>query len=317
MAKIIFFGTPQFAVPSLDALIRNGHQVVAVVTSVDKPAGRGLKLKSSPVKEFALLHHLDILQPVKLNEAAFISKLQSYQADLFVVVAFRMLPESVWNMPPWGTYNVHSSLLPLYRGAAPINRAIMDGCHQTGVTTFKLKHEIDTGEVLLQAQTTIGPDETAGELHDRLMGMGAALLVDTIALIESGKAEPVPQDSLNQNRIPLPMAPKIFSHDCEIQWDWDALRIHNLVRGLSPFPGAFTTLVGLDGKNQKIKVFKCAMTSTTSICKPGTIKVKSDQLFIATGSVDLQILELQLEGKKRMHTGDFLRGNNLTQSSMR
>jgi methionyl-tRNA formyltransferase len=192
----------------------------------------------------------------------------------------------------------------------------MDGCLQTGVTTFKLKHEIDTGEVLLQAQTSIGPDETAGELHDRLMDMGAEILVNTIALIESGKAKPIPQASLNQNGIPLPLAPKIFSSDCKIQWAMEATRIHNLIRGLSPFPGAFTTMIGMDGKSQMIKVFRSAVTSSASISKPGTIKVISDQLFVSTGTNDIQILELQLEGKKRMHAGDFLRGYNLTQSCL-
>lgn len=314
MANIVFFGTPQFAVPSLEALLQQGHHLSAVVTSPDKPAGRGLKLKSSPVKETAWLHQIPVLQPMRLSDPAFINTLAALKADLFVVVAFRMLPEVVWNMPPMGTYNVHSSLLPAYRGAAPINRAIMDGCSETGVTTFKLKHEIDTGGVLLQEKTAIGDNETAGELHDRLMMMGAALLVKTVSMIENGNAQPIPQESMGLEIDQLAKAPKIFSADCKISWSAHDAAIHNLIRGLSPFPGAFTHLKSSEGNIQTFKIYRSVLTGALSHSKPGTIKVSNGRFLVSTGNHDIEVLEIQLEGKKRMTASEFLRGNPLTNS---
>jgi len=317
MARIVFFGTPQFAVPSLEALVQNGHDIAAVVTAPDKPAGRGLQLKHSPVKAFALLHSIPVLQPLKLSDPSFLDSLRILNADLFIVVAFRMLPESVWNMPPAGTYNVHSSLLPSYRGAAPINRAVMDGCTKTGVTTFKLKHEIDTGGIILQQETLIGEDETAGELHDRLMLMGAEILVDTVEMIVAGKSNPVPQEQLATDITTLPVAPKIFSSDCSIHWDHSDNQVHNLIRGLSPFPGAYTHLVQENGAKQMLKVFKTAKSDLPSKLNPGELQVSNGKLYVGTESGALQILELQLEGKKRMPAADFLRGNNIERSILK
>lgn len=317
MARIIFFGTPGFAVPSLQALVNSGHDVVAVVTAPDKPAGRGLKLKVSPVKEVALNLNIPILQPLKLNEQGFIDSLKPLNAELFIVVAFRMLPESVWNMPPLGTYNVHSSLLPNYRGAAPINRAIMDGCETTGVTTFKLRHEIDTGSIILQQETPIGENETAGELHDRLMLMGAELLVKTLDHILSGTANPIPQEQLISEHSKLASAPKIFSMDCEVHWENTATQIHNQIRGLSPFPGAFSHLIHANGMQQVVKLYRTKLHAENISNKPGSIQVSNGKLVVQTGTTAIEILELQLEGKKRMAVADFLRGNNIEGCSMK
>lgn len=317
MARIVFFGTPGFAVPSLEALVKTGHDIAAVVTAPDKPAGRGLKLKFSPIKELALSLSIPVLQPLKLSDPAFIESLKSLNADLFIVVAFRMLPESVWNMPPHGTYNVHSSLLPTYRGAAPINRAVMDGCTKTGVTTFKLRHEIDTGGIILQQETTIGEDETAGELHDRLMLMGADLLVKTVELVVSGTANPIPQDQLVKDFTELASAPKIFSSDCQVQWKKSATQLHNQIRGLSPFPGAFTYLVHENGLQQVVKIYRSKLHPEIVSNEPGHLQISNGKLFIQTGTTAIEILELQLEGKKRLVAAEFLRGNNIQGCLMR
>ncbi|MFM7177212.1 MAG: methionyl-tRNA formyltransferase [Bacteroidota bacterium] len=311
MARIVFFGTPGFAVPSLEVLVEYGHEIAAVVTAPDKPAGRGLKLKFSPIKELALSLNIPVLQPIKLSEQSFIDSLKSINAELFIVVAFRMLPESVWNMPPLGTYNVHSSLLPNYRGAAPINRAIMDGCNNTGVTTFKLRHEIDTGGIILQQETIIGTDETAGELHDRLMMMGADILIKTVELVTSGTANPIPQEQLILESTTLASAPKLFSSDCQLHWENSAIQLHNQIRGLSPFPGAFTHLVHENGLQQVVKMYRSKLHLDIISNKPGCIHIADGKLMVQTGTTAIEILELQLEGKKRMATTDFLRGNNI------
>src|SRR6476619_5200817 len=244
--RIIFMGTPEFAVASLDALVQAGCNIVGVITAPDKPAGRGMKLQESAVKQYAITKELKVLQPDKLKNAQFLEELKELNADLQVVVAFRMLPEVVWNMPPMGTINVHGSLLPQYRGAAPINWAIINGEKETGVTTFKLQHEIDTGDILLQETIPVGENETAGEIHDRMKEIGAQLLVRTIEELASGRLKEQPQVKSTNSKIPdtsdLKHAPKIFTETCRLDWNKSATEIHNLIRGLSPFPGAFTFL---------------------------------------------------------------------------
>lgn len=235
--RIVFLGTPEFAVKSLDALVKGGYNIVGVVTMPDKPAGRGHKMLHSAVKEYALAHNLYLMQPARLKDETFIAQLRSLQADLFIVIAFRMLPEVVWQMPRMGTFNLHASLLPRYRGAAPINRAVMNGDTETGVTTFMLRHEIDTGDILAQERTPIGPDEPVGDVHDRLMDIGARLTLDTVGHIIAGDLTPIPQESLLQGEEPTP-APKIYKEDCLIDWNRPARQVHNHVRGLSPYPAA-------------------------------------------------------------------------------
>ena len=301
--RIIFMGTPEFAVASLDALIKAGYNIVAVVTAPDKPAGRGLKMHESAVKQYALANRLPILQPVKLKDPDFIQALQQLEADLQIVVAFRMLPEVVWNMPALGTINLHGSLLPQYRGAAPINWAVINGEKETGVTTFKLKHEIDTGNILLQRSFPIGDDETAGEVHDRMKTIGAELLVVTVKGLASGTLKESPQDTLS-NDIALKHAPKIFTETCVINWHQPVSEIHNLIRGLSPFPGA---LAKLDSK--VLKIYKSSIELKQHHDAPGSVKTdgKNFLKFAATNGY-VHILDLQLEGKKRMAIDDFLRG---------
>lgn len=303
--RIIFMGTPEFAVASLDALVNAGFTIVAVVTAPDKPAGRGMQLQQSAVKKYASEKNLPVLQPEKLKDPGFIAQLQELKADLQIVVAFRMLPEIVWNMPPMGTINLHGSLLPQYRGAAPINWAVINGEKETGVTTFKLKHEIDTGNILLQDRFSIGPDETAGEVHDRMKLIGANLLVQTIKGLASGSLQENPQEVLIQNTT-LKHAPKIFTETCIINWEETSLQIYNRIRGLSPFPGALTKL---DGKVLKIYKSKADYQHPTS---PGTI-ITDGKTFLKFATIDgyIHVLELQLEGKKKMLIEDFLRGYRL------
>jgi methionyl-tRNA formyltransferase len=318
---IIFMGTPEFAVSSLDALIEAGFAIVGVVTAPDKPAGRGLKMNESPVKKYAVKHGLKILQPEKLKNAEFLSELRSLNADLQVVVAFRMLPEVVWNMPPKGTINVHASLLPQYRGAAPINWAIINGEKETGVTTFKLQHEIDTGNVLLQEKIEIGDDETAGELHDRMKEIGAKLLVDTIAGLLEGTLEEKPQSSIvnrqssietsdvplttDDSRLtPLRHAPKITTQTCQIDWQQPADEIHNLIRGLSPYPAAYTEL-----GDKTLKVFRSEKEHAPPTSRPGRWETdRKSYLKFACRDGYIHVKDVQLEGKKRMSVEDFLRG---------
>lgn len=311
--KIVFFGTPDFAVPSLEILVKNGYDIAAVVTAPGKPAGRGLEIRQPPVKIAAEKLNLRILQPVKLSDAAFLAELQSLNADLFIVVAFRMLPESVWRMPPKGTFNLHSSLLPQYRGAAPINRAIMNGETVTGVTTFFLRHEIDTGNIIFREETSIGPDETAGELHDRLMQIGADLVLKTVQAIENNSVTPIPQEQIISDTTLL-HAPKIFQDDCKINWNRPAANVHNMIRGLSPFPGAFTLIRSADGTEVKLKIYKSSVPSTGPDISTGEFTVASSRLYIGCSDKPIEILELQQEGKRRMTSHDFVKGFRVEKS---
>lgn len=302
--SIVYMGTPEFAVAPLKALLLAGYSVKAVVTVEDKPAGRGQKLQMSAVKEFAIEQNLPVLQPSKLKDPSFIQQLQELNADLFVVVAFRMLPEVVWSMPRLGTLNLHGSLLPKYRGAAPINYAVINGEKETGVTTFFIKHEIDTGEVLLQHKLEIGPDETAGELHDRLMTIGADLVVQTVDGILKHTIQPIPQDLI---LIQPSHAPKIFKQDCKIDCSRNPVELFNLIRGLSPFPAAFLEFLKKDGTVGSLKVFKCTISPGEPI--PGTILTDGRSfLKIGVNGGFLSLLDVQLAGKKRMKIEEFLRG---------
>lgn len=303
--RIIFLGTPDFAAESLRQLVESGVLVVAVITAPDRPKGRGKKLGTSAVKDYALEANLPILQPTNLKSKDFISELESYKADLQIVVAFRMLPEVVWNMPRLGTFNLHASLLPQYRGAAPINWAIINGEKKTGVTTFFLKHEIDTGEIIFQEEEPILEDDSVGSLYIRLMNKGAQLVVKTVRAVESGTYPQVPQIT-DQD---LKEAPKIFKEDCKIDWNQPAKKINNFIRGLSPYPAAWTFLEG-----KVLKVFSVA-NSEEKVSR-GIGEFESDgktYLRVATGYGVLEINDLQIEGKKRMTTEEFLRGYKLTE----
>ncbi len=301
--RIVFMGTPEFAVASLDALLNAGCNIVGVITALDKPAGRGMKITQSAVKKYAVEKRLNILQPEKLKNPEFLDQLKSLNANLQVVVAFRMLPEVVWNMPPMGTINVHGSLLPQYRGAAPINWAIINGEKQTGVTTFKLQHQIDTGDILLNKTIEIGPDENAGELHDKMKMAGAKLLVKTIEGLAKGTLLEKPQQSIAKEEE-LKHAPKIFTETCVINWEKPSHEIHNLVRGLSPFPGALTKLNG-----KILKIYRSSVEIVFHELTPGTVETDQKKyLKFATSNGYIHVLDLQLEGKKRMLVEDFLRG---------
>lgn len=299
-------GTPEFAVASLDALVNAGFNIVGVITAPDKPAGRGMKLTKSAVKKYAVQKGLHILQPEKLKSPLFLEELKTLCADLQVVVAFRMLPEVVWNMPPFGTINLHGSLLPQYRGAAPINWAIINGEKETGVTTFKLQHEIDTGNILLQEKIPIGEDETAGELHDRMKETGAALLVKTVQRIADKTIESIPQNK-TEDAGELKHAPKIFTETCIIDWNKTCAEIHNLIRGLSPHPGAITKL-----NNRILKVYRSRKEEILHNDACGKIVTDNKTyLKFACSNGYIVVTELQPEGKKRMLTEDFLRGNKI------
>jgi methionyl-tRNA formyltransferase len=300
--SIVFMGTPEFAVASLDALVKAGCNIVAVITAPDKPAGRGMRITESAVKKYALEHGLNILQPEKLKSPDFIDQLKALKADLQIVVAFRMLPEIVWNMPSMGTINLHGSLLPQYRGAAPINWAVINGEKETGVTTFKLQHAIDTGDILLQERFPIGEDDNAGDVHDRMKDIGAALLVKTVKGLASGTLNEIPQDNLNEAE--LKHAPKIFTETCKIDWSLPAERIYNLIRGLSPFPGAYTSL-----KDKMLKIYKASKEITLVTSSPGEVQTdgKTYLKFTCTNGY-IHALEIQLEGKKKMNIEDFLKG---------
>lgn len=304
--RIIFMGTPAFAVASLAALVDSGCNVVAVITAPDRPSGRGMKLQPSAVKEYAESRSIPVLQPTNLKSQDFLQKLQSYQATLQVVVAFRMLPEVVWVMPPKGTFNLHASLLPQYRGAAPINHAIINGELDTGVTTFFLQHQIDTGNIILQQRTPIGPSETAGALHDRLMTIGACLVVETVQQIAQGTVTTRPQ-------IVTPVlheAPKIFKEHCRIDWNRSVSDVFNLVRGLSPYPSAFTMLVK-DGEEVGLKVLRAELANEPNDARPGAIKTDGQtQLYVGCADGWLSLLEVQLAGKRSMPIGEFLKGFN-------
>lgn len=317
--KIVFFGTPEFAVASLDRLVRDGADIAAVVTMPDKPAGRGHKMLHSAVKTYALEHNLPLLQPVKLKDPEFVEALRAINADLFIVIAFRMLPEVVWAMPPMGTFNLHASLLPRYRGAAPINRAVMNGDTETGVTTFFLKHEIDTGDILRQEKISIGPDENAGSVHDRLMALGAELTADTVAHIALGDLQPMPQDELSTKYEPCP-APKIFKETCRVEWGATARELHNFVRGLAPYPAAWTELTADSELLTAIKILKASVAKDVRALAPGQLDiVDNKRIIVGTGSDSeaLEILELQPSGKRAMTAEAFLRGFRMPEGALR
>lgn len=311
--RIVFMGTPDFAVGSLKRLVENGYNVVAVVTQPDKPVGRhGSVLRASAVKEYALEHGLPVLQPVKMKDEAFLEELRGYDADLQVVVAFRMLPEVVWAMPRFGTFNVHAALLPQYRGAAPINWAVINGETTTGVTTFFLDHDIDTGKIIMQREFPIPDDADVEYVYDGLMELGAGICQDTVDLVieKDGDVPAQPQ----REDLPLHAAPKIFKETCEIDWTLPAKRVYDFVRGLSPYPGTWTTLSPrgeAEGKNAAsvLKVFRTAKTNVAiGGAAPGTLKAEHGRLLVATGDEWLEIVELQAAGKKRMAARDFLNG---------
>jgi len=302
--RIIYMGTPEFAVPSLQILVEQGFHIVAVITAPDKPKGRGQKLATSPVKDYAVSQEIPVLQPTNLKNPDFIEELRSYQASLQIVVAFRMLPEVVWDMPEIGTFNLHASLLPQYRGAAPINWAIINGEKKTGVTTFFLKHEIDTGHVIFQEEETIEEADTVGDLYPRLMEKGARLVLKTVKAIQSGDYPQLPQNEDQE----IKHAPKIFKETCEINWNKPSQAVYDFIRGLSPYPAAWTTLNGT-----QFKIFGAEKLDGKHVGdKPGDMDSDNKTyLHIQTGDRALAITELQMQGKKRMKIEDFLRGNKV------
>ncbi len=310
--KIVFLGTPDFAVESLRRIHEGGYNIVGVVTMPDKPAGRGHKLLQSPVKQYAVANNLHLMQPPKLKAPEFIDKLRSLNADLFIVIAFRMLPEIVWSMPPLGTFNLHASLLPKYRGAAPINWAVINGDTETGVTTFFLKHEIDTGDIIRRESIEIKPEDNVGDVHDRLMMLGADLTIDTIEHIIAGDLKPIPQDSLTAGIEPTP-APKIFKETCLIDWNRTATEVHNLVRGLSPYPAAWFEIETSASQPLTIKVFETkVLPNDNANLHPGKISTPGgNRLIVDCADARIEILSLQASGKKRMPTADFLRGTQI------
>ena len=307
--RIIFMGTPEFAVASLEALVQAKFDVVAVVTVADKPAGRGQVLQESPVKKFAIANNIPVLQPLNLKDPAFIATLASYKADLQFVVAFRMLPEQVWNMPRLGTYNLHGSLLPRYRGAAPINHAILNGDTESGVTTFKLQHAIDTGSILLQAKQAISEDMSAGELHDKLMAIGANLVVKTAQLIKESDEKHSPLNFSVQKDEDATHAPKIFKEHCKINWQQSSAKILNQIRGLSPYPTAFTSIGSESPGSKLLKIFRARIDlQQTAALTKGAICCNADRMWVAANDAWIELLEVQLEGKKKMPVVEFLKG---------
>ena len=307
--RIVFLGTPDFAVASLKALVENNFNVVGVVTMPDKKSGRGMKVQESAVKKYALEKGLTLLQPENLKDESFQLELEELNPDLQIIVAFRMLPASVWQLPKFGTFNLHGSLLPNYRGAAPINWAVMNGEKETGVTTFFLEHEIDTGEIIDFAKVEIGSNETAGELHDKLMSIGADLVVKTTRKIMNGSVSTQKQDDILQGQKPK-LAYKIFKDTCRINWQDEVDHVYNHIRGLSPYPAAFSNLQFLDGKEMGLKIFKAEKSDQK--LSPGVIKTDGKKvLYIGCGNGSIQVHELQLAGKKRMPVQNFLQGINL------
>ena len=306
--RIVFLGTPGFAVGCLKTLVDAGKNVVGVVTSPDRPAGRGYKLKASEVKEYALSQNLPVLQPEKLKDDNFLEELKAWNADLFVVVAFRMLPEQVWDMPPRGTFNLHASLLPQYRGAAPINWALVNGEKKTGVTTFFLDHKIDTGEIIMQSEVEITKNMNAGELHDLLMDKGSELILDTVKAIEEGKANPKAQ---NTEGIEINKAPKIFKENSIIDWSQSAQEVHNLVRGMAPYPTAHCRVINPDGKELGLKILETRLSEKEIPLKK--VVEEDNRIFVGCGVKSVELMQLQLEGKKRMDAETFLRGNKLSE----
>lgn len=309
--RIAYFGTPEFAASQLEAILKAGYEVAVVITMPDKPAGRGRQIQYSDVKKTALEHGLPLLQPEKLKDPLFLEQLASYQANLFVVVAFRMLPAMVWQMPELGTFNLHASLLPQYRGAAPINFAIINGETETGLTTFFLNEEIDMGAVIMREKVGIRPDETAGELHDELMMLGNKLVVETIKKVEQGTVEPLPQEQLAEGQTLKP-APKISKEFCNIDWSQDRLTIYNHIRGLSPYPAAHTQLISEMGERIEMKVFSSEMEACHPDMPVGSV-VTDNKKFLKIAIKDgfIHLTQVQQAGKKAMPIADFLRGTRL------
>lgn len=298
--NIIFMGTPRFAVPSLKILLNTHHRISAVVTIPDKPKGRGQHISESDVKEFALLNGLNFLQPVNLREQEFIDEIKSLEPDLIVVVAFRILPKSIFKIPKYGSFNLHASLLPKYRGAAPINWAIINGERETGVTTFFLQEKVDTGNIILQKSIDIASDDNAGTLHDKLMELGAQAVYSTVSMIENSEGNAPINKQNNSEATP---APKIFKEDCRINFDLSVDKVYDFIRGLSPYPGAFTEYNG-----KVLKIFSTVKSRWDSLKGPGRFFIKEDKLYVSCLNEFLEVTELQLEGKKRMHSKEFLNG---------
>ena len=308
--KIVFLGTPDFAVESLRRLVEGGYNIVGVITMPDKIAGRGHKMFQSPVKEYAVEHNLKLLQPANLKDPAFVEELRSLQADLQIVIAFRMLPEVVWNMPPMGTFNLHASLLPKYRGAAPINWAVMNGDTETGVTTFFLKHEIDTGDIIQQRSIPIAKTDNVGVIHDRLMMLGADMVIETVDAILAGEVKPIPQDELCNQGIEATPAPKIFKDTCRVDWNAPAEKVYNHIRGLSPYPAAWTE-IEKDGEVFSFKIFETLEPIDDINLAPGELKHDKHRLVIGCADGAIEILSMQLSGKKRMTPDECMRGFKL------
>ena len=308
--KIVFLGTPDFAVESLRRLVEGGYNIVGVITMPDKIAGRGHKMFQSPVKEYAVEHNLKLLQPANLKDPAFVEELRSLQADLQIVIAFRMLPEVVWNMPPMGTFNLHASLLPKYRGAAPINWAVMNGDTETGVTTFFLKHEIDTGDIIQQRSIPIAKTDNVGVIHDRLMMLGADMVIETVDAILAGEVKPIPQDELCNQGIEATPAPKIFKDTCRVDWNAPAEKVYNHIRGLSPYPAAWTE-IEKDGEVFSFKIFETSEPIGDINLTPGELNHDKHRLVIGCADGAIEILSMQLSGKKRMTPDEFMRGFKL------
>lgn len=309
--RIVYMGTPDFAVESLRCLVEGGYNVVGVITMPDKPAGRGHKLQFSPVKQYALEHNLPLLQPEKLKDEAFLEALRAWKADLQIVVAFRMLPEVVWNMPRLGTFNLHASLLPQYRGAAPINWAVINGDTETGITTFFLKHEIDTGEVIQQVKVPIAETDNVGTVHDKLMLLGGKLVTETVDAILADEVKTIPQEEMAVVGELRP-APKIFKETCRIDWNQPVKRVYDFVRGLSPYPAAWTELCMPDGQRLVLKVFETDKILENHNQHPGTVQTDGKKILrVAATDGWIDIRALQLPGKKRLKTEELLRGFRL------
>lgn len=313
--RIVFFGTPDFAVESLDRLVTGGYNIVGVVTMPDKIGGRGNKVVQSAVKLYALEHNLPLFQPEKLKDSTFVEQLRKLNADLQIVIAFRMMPEIVWAMPPLGTFNLHASLLPKYRGAAPINWAVINGDTETGVTTFFLKQEIDTGDIIQQRRIPIAETDNVGIVHDKLMTMGADMVIETVDAILNDSIKPIPQDELCNKGIEATPAPKIFTETCHINWSQPALNVYNLIRGLSPYPAAWTEIPDASGKMHHAKIYATEIPDDAPLCRiignsqAGTLCTDGKRLKVLCGDNRwIEITSIQIAGKRRMTTEEFLRG---------
>ncbi len=309
--RIVFMGTPDFAVGILDHILKNKYNVVGVITVADKPAGRGQKIHESAVKKYAVEKKLNVLQPTNLKDPAFLEELAALNANLNIVVAFRMLPEVVWNMPKHGTFNLHASLLPQYRGAAPINWAIINGETKTGVTTFFIDDKIDTGAVILKKETNIGENESAGELHDKLIFLGAETVIETLNLIENNNCKPVIQIDTNE----LKTAYKLNKDNCKINWEWTGEQIHNHIRGLSPYPAAWCSILDNE-QSYATKIYKALFIVEKHSFKNGKIAVSKNSMKIYCSNGYLEINEIQFPGKRKMSINDFLNGTNLSEDAM-